>query len=798
MVSAAFRKSITDLSRRRARTVFTVATLALAVASIGFLAIPTLIDRSMQDEVRATRLADVTVSMRPLPLSAEQLDALAELPNVAAVEPWNTADTRVLVGERRAPAVLIGVRDFARQRVDVVRLDSGARPGRGEVLVEVQNANVGVYDGRAGDTVTLLGAGGTAGNMRIETATLRITGEGRNIPGGERVQDDDVVVLYATSDTVAELTGEHGYGRLAFRLHDTSPGAAATTIEAVRLYLGNVPGFAGFDDLPAVRAPGDWPGKAETEAFADFLSVITVLALLSALVLISNTMTTLVAEQTGDIGIMRAIGARRRQVALVYTRTALLLGALGAIAGVALGILLANLLAGYFGSMFWAVDVGFGVDPTVVVASILVALLAPPLAALPAIRRGVRTDLRQALQSTGSAVGGEDAADRVLRRARFLPRSMQIGLRSVGRRKRRSLATALIVALAVGNLLAVLGIAAAATESSRTSWASHLEDVQIWTGGRALFDERADRVIRSTPGVVEAEPVLKNTVDLAGEEAVVWGVEREPLFEYRLAGGRWFSAGEEQRREPVAVIERNIAQIAGVDVGERITLATAAGQAHVRIVGIAKNQQEEGTALYVPITTVRALLGRPTGAGTYWIKMTSSDPAFVDRTTTLLEDRLTALGFEIGTEIAYVAERDEIAANQTITTTIAVLGFLIVAMSMVGLANAITMSVLERTREVGILRCIGARARDVRRIFTTEGIALAAAGWLLGVPLGYLLDRLLVWLLWEIAAVRIPVVFPPWNVAIALAGTIALGLLVTLLPVRRAVRMRPGDAIRYA
>ena len=58
MVSASLRKSVTDLSRRRARTVFAVATLALAVASIAFLAIPTLIDRSMQKEVRAGRLAD--------------------------------------------------------------------------------------------------------------------------------------------------------------------------------------------------------------------------------------------------------------------------------------------------------------------------------------------------------------------------------------------------------------------------------------------------------------------------------------------------------------------------------------------------------------------------------------------------------------------------------------------------------------------------------------------------------------------------------------------------------------------
>jgi ABC-type antimicrobial peptide transport system permease subunit len=76
----------------------------------------------------------------------------------------------------------------------------------------------------------------------------------------------------------------------------------------VRRYLETVPGFAGFRGPAELHAPDDWPGKADTEAFAKFTGVITLLALLSALVLISNTMTTLVAEQTGEIGIMRAIG----------------------------------------------------------------------------------------------------------------------------------------------------------------------------------------------------------------------------------------------------------------------------------------------------------------------------------------------------------------------------------------------------------------------------------------------------------------------------------------------------------
>jgi putative ABC transport system permease protein len=797
-ISASFRKSLTDLSRRRARTAFTVATLALAVASISFLAIPTLIDRAMQEEVRVGLLADATVTMRPLALSAEQLAALEALPNVVAVEPRSSVDTRILVGERRARALVIGVRDFGRQSVDLVRLQGGALPGPGEVATEIQNANVGVYDGRAGDSVTIIGARATPGDAGPARTPLRIAGEARSLPGGEEVENENVIVLYATEATVATLSGEPGYDRLAIRMRDPRPAAAAETVGAVREYLSTAPGFAGFANLPELRAPGEWPGKAETEKFAQFLGVITLLALLSALVLISNTVTTLVAEQTGEIGIMRAIGARRRQVALVYLRTALLLGALAALAGVALGVVLSSLLADYFASAFWAVDVGFGADTTVVLASVAAGVLVPPLAALPAIRRALRVDVREALEATGSTVGGQDAADRLLSRARFLPRSLQIGLRSVGRRKRRSLATALIVALAVGNLLASMSVAAAATESSRTSWANHLEDLRLWTSGREGFDARAEGAITSTLGVAEAQPALVNKVELAGLPAFVWGIPREPLFRYQLAEGRWFSDGEEQGRAPVAVVERNIAEAAGIAVGDEVTLATAAGPAQFRVVGIATNQQEDGTVLYVPLPTLRSVLGVPAGVSTYWIRATSPDHAHVDRTTALLEDRLTALGYDVATEISYVRERDEIAANGSIATSITVLGFLIVAMSMVALANAITMSILERTREVGILRCIGARARDVRRIFTTEAVTLAFVGWLLGVPLGYLLSRLLVRLVWEIAEVRFPVVFPLWNIPLALAGTLVLALLVVLLPVRRAVRYRPGDALRYA
>jgi putative ABC transport system permease protein len=791
MVSALLRKSVTDLTRRKARALFSILTLGLAVASISIFAVPDLIDRSMQSEVRAERLAHLTVFTRPLPLSDARLASLAALPNVEAVEARSGVETRVYVGKRRAPAVLIGVRDFARQAVDVVRITSGAAPARGEVLVDVQNANQGMYEGRTGEVARVVGPSGAEGK-------LRISGEALSLGGGRQVADDDVVVLYATAETVAAVSGEPGYGELAFRLRDTSEAAVAKTLRAVRESLAGMPGFTGFSGLPEVRAPDDWPGKAESEVFVDFFGVITLLALLSALVLISNTMTTVVSEQTGEIGIMRAVGARRRQVALVYLKTALLLGAMGTLVGIAFGILLSNLLASFFGSTFFAIEVGFAVDLTVVGVAAVIGVLGPALAALPAIRRGTRVDLREALESTGSAVGSQDAGDQLLRRVRFLPRTMQIGLRGVGRRKRRTLATALVVALAVGNLLAIMGLAAAATESTRAAWEEHIEEIRVWTGGGKPFDDSAELAIRSTSGVAEAQPALVNDAELAGEEAFVWGVVREPLIRLDLTDGRWFTAAEEQARERVAVIERNLAERTETEVGQRVTLATAGGAARFRIVGIADNQQEDGTVLFVPLQTLRSVLQEPTGVSTYWIKTTSPEHAAVDRTFTALEDRLNALGYQMGGELTYVEEQNDVAGNRTITTTIAVFGLLIVAISMVALTNAITMSIIERTREIGILRCIGARARDVRRIFATEGVVLALAGWLLGIPLGYALDRLLVWLVWEVVEVRIDFVFPPWNVLFALFGTVALALLIMLLPIRRAVRFRPGDALRYA
>ena len=90
------------------------------------------------------------------------------------------------------------------------------------------------------------------------------------------------------------------------------------------------------------------------------------------------------------------------------------------------------------------------------------------------------------------------------------------------------------------------------------------------------------------------------------------------------------------------------------------------------------------------------------------------------------------------------------------------------------------------------------RARDIRRMFAAEGLAVSLAGWLLGIPAGYAFARLLNWLLLKVVKLEFEFTFPPLNVLIALVGTVVLALLIMQIPLRCAVRFKSGEAIRYA
>ena len=213
MRSALLHKSVTDLTRRKARTAFAVLALAIAVASVGIFALPPLADRAMQKEIASSRLADLTIDTAALRLTPAQEAALAGLPNVDAFAARSVYSTRVWVGDRRVKAFVVGVPDFGNQTVDVVKITSGTAPGTAGVLSDVQNDRQGRLSAARGDVLRVVTSDGG-------TARLRVTGEGRNMSGGQMVIFESAVVLYASPETVGAAERPSGVNSLEFRLRD--------------------------------------------------------------------------------------------------------------------------------------------------------------------------------------------------------------------------------------------------------------------------------------------------------------------------------------------------------------------------------------------------------------------------------------------------------------------------------------------------------------------------------------------------------------------------------------------------
>jgi ABC-type antimicrobial peptide transport system permease subunit len=204
-----------------------------------------------------------------------------------------------------------------------------------------------------------------------------------------------------------------------------------------------------------------------------------------------------------------------------------------------------------------------------------------------------------------------------------------------------------------------------------------------------------------------------------------------------------------------------------------------------------------GTTLFLPLATFQSMLGRQ-DTNAYWVVSDDQDERRIDRLATSLEDRLTAAGYPVGTEIHYVERAANLESNRVLIAVLAVMGIPIVFIGMIGLLNAMTMNVIERTRDIGILRCVGASSRTVRRVFRSEALTVAVAGAVIAVPLGWLVGALLAYVVTDLFHYgSVPYAFPWASAVIAVVATLVLAWLVVVAPVRRASRLAPGNALRY-
>ena len=797
-MSTLTRKAWGDLTRHRARTLLAVCTLSIAIASLGFLAVPALLNAAMNRQIAASHLYDVGIQTSTLDLSPAQLRALGHLPGVAAVSPAVGYATTVTSAGGPQDAELAGTA-LASAPVNTVALVTGAMPGPGQALADAGNARATGFAVPDGGTIDVRAASG-------KLVRLRISGTGLNLYATPGATGSGTPVFYALTATVQALAGIRGYNYLGFRLTDDSTAAQSKVITEVRAYLTAQTGSDPITALPAVRAAGQWPGQSGFSHIMALLYIITILAFASALFLISATMNTLLAEQATEIAILKTLGGRRRQIAGITLRTAAMLGAASAVAGTVGGIAIAYLMAQYFAIKLIDVSFGFGIATGVVVTSLLLGPALAVAASLPALRRALRRPVAATLADMGTSGYGSGRLDPLatLLSGTRIPGSMRMGARNALRQKRRSVAVIAQVAVAAGLAISFLALGQSVTAViSQTIGLLHFSvSAREATGqGARPFTSQALDVAASTPGVTGAEPVETSSVQYDGQDYVAWGLGTRPFYAYRLTAGRWFTtadtAADPRTGISPVVLGPAVARITGARVGQTLTLTTAAGPVRVRVIGIDTGQLNSGDTIYFPLPVLERLDGEPGTANSIWLATASSAHAAIDQVTTTVANRLAEAGYPVSTTEVYVTEAQVTAADTSILAIVQILGLAVVAITLMGLVSGLSTGVIERTREVGILRCLGARARYIRRIFSAEAVALAVAGWACGILAGWLLYRGLLALLLRTADVSLPQEFPPVIPLITFAGVLVLTLLVIRGPLRRATRIQPGTALRY-
>jgi putative ABC transport system permease protein len=519
--------------------------------------------------------------------------------------------------------------------------------------------------------------------------------------------------------------------------------------------------------------------------------------------LVINTIGALLQQQTRQIGVLKAIGAGSGAIVGMYLVTVLSFGLLALLVAIPLGRLGGQALAGYFANLF-NFDIGdLPTPPVVLITQVVAGLLLPLLAALWPVIGGARITVREAIGGYGLGKGrfGRSRIDRALERIRFLSRPLLLSLRNTFRRKGRLALTLITLTLAGSIFIAVLSV--------RASVQLTLLDVfQYWDNDAMITlkqpyrIERLEDVALQTPGVARVEGWLSSgalRLRLDGsksEQIAVSGAPAETrVFHPNVVAGRWLLPGDESA---VVVNTALLEKETDIELGDEVTLKIAGRKRTWRVVGIVRQLLE------IP----QFYINRPARA------RVTGQAGMADQLAVVTEQRDAASQAQVVKELERGFERAglEISQSQTSSALRAgaqsqfdiIIGFLLAMAALLalvgglGLMGTMSMNVIERTREIGVMRAIGASNGAVLRIVMIEGVLVGTISWVIGAILALPISKLLS------DAVGNLFLKTPFSYVFSFAGVllwlglvVAIATLASFLPAWNAARLTVRDVLDY-
>jgi putative ABC transport system permease protein len=571
-------------------------------------------------------------------------------------------------------------------------------------------------------------------------------------------------------------------------------------------------------------------------------------ALVVAGFLVFNAMSMAIAQRRPVISMLRAIGARQRQIVGDLLVEASLVGLVGGALGSGLGVLVgrqaiallpAALLQGYESRVEFILPgyaVPVGVIACVVVSVVAAALAArqvykvqpvealAPVGASTADSVALRTRVLAGVLGLGLVAAAVMAASRDLGRASVIGVALmvlgqlalcfafaspivtsaarcarlfgapgELAAATIERAPRRVWATLMTVMIGVSLTVHSTGSNANAIDSTDASFAA-LGDVDFFVSSSGpgvfptapLLPQNAESLVASTPGVRAVVPGQMAYATLGGTRVLIQGlapgstappsnvINGEVLQQVQSGDG--------------AVVSRDIARSLKIGAGDTLTLPTPSGEQRVRVLQVVPFFSLLGGVVSMGLPQLREWFDRP---GSTILAVTLVPGADRSRVATALRDELpTSVYVYPGAEAAKAVGASMAQGTRLIT----VVAWIVVLVASIALFNTLMLSVLERRREVGVLRAMGSSRRFVLSTVLAEAAGIGVVGAVIGVVFGTLNQYLSASALTKVLSIDI--VFRPSPLAFAFAwGALVLTLLGAIPPAARAARLNIVDAV---
>jgi putative ABC transport system permease protein len=794
MVGPRWRKLLGDLWSYKTRTVVVVLSIAVGVFAVGMITSTQVILR--RDLAASYNAINPPATIMGISSFGDDLaETIARMPQIDEAEGRSGVSVRLSVGADTWRTLnMQAIPNYDDIRVNNITPEQGAwPPPRREMLVE--RSSLGLTNAAVGDHVTIELPNGTRRAIRIAGTVHNV-----NLPPAAFTNQ---VNGYITFDTLEWLGVQRHYSSLFLTVNDKTldRDGVGRVMTSVRDKIER----AGYEvSFVYVPIPGVHPADTAVQPLLLILGVLGVMSLLMSGFLVVNTIGALLTQQVRQIGIMKSVGARTGQIVMMYLTTVLIYGLLALLIAVPLGALGAYGFTLYLAKLINFDVIDYTTPPNVLALEVGAGLIVPLMAALWPVLGGARVTVREAISSYGLGHGrfGRGRVDRLLEHVRFLSRPLLLSLRNTFRRKGRLALTLTTLTLGGATFVGVFsvreGLQLTAEQKLFTFWRHDL----IATFDQPYLVGRLDKEARAVAGVVRVEPLAYANVRRLrpdGTESDNIGLigtrPDNDLINATVLSGRWLLPRDQNA---IVISTDTLRYESDLKIGDDVVLKYGDRELSWRIVGIYQGGLSESRAItsYDELTSITRQPDRAT-----WIQIVTNrhDQVSRDDVVRNLNAHFKAIGIHMsGSETLDDVRRIVNSQFGIVVSFLMIMALLLAVVGGLGLMGTMSINVLERTREIGVLRAIGASNGAVLGIVIAEGVLIGAISWMLAavsaLPLSLLMSDAV-----GKAFIQMPLdfVFSLTGLGLWLALVLTLAALASFLPAWNAARLTVRDVLAY-